>query len=121
MQKGKETVLITGATSGIGKELALLFAAEGNHLVITGRHEETLAGTASELRDEGASSVQIFKCDLSIAGSARQLYDNVKKAGIGISILVNDAGVGQHGFFKDIPIEKDLEIINLNIISLVTL
>ncbi|WP_343631746.1 SDR family oxidoreductase [Fluviicola sp.] len=117
----KQTVLITGATSGIGKELALLFAKEQYKLVIVARNQEKLESTADELKQIGSPQVTPISCDLSVAGNAQQLYDQVKQKGIQIGILVNDAGAGEHGFFKETRLEEELAIIQLNVASLVHL
>lgn len=117
----KQTVLITGATSGIGKELALLFAKDTYRLVIAARNEQKLQETANQLKEAGAPQVTPISCDLAIAGNAQKLYEEIKERGISIGILVNDAGAGEHGFFKETPLEEELAIIQLNIASLVHL
>ena len=117
----KQTVLITGATSGIGKELALLFAKEHYKLVIVARNQEKLDSTADELKQHGSPQVTPISCDLSIAGNAQKLYEQVKERGMQIGILVNDAGAGEHGFFNETSLEEELAIIQLNIASLVHL
>jgi uncharacterized protein len=122
MNKDKiETVLITGATSGIGLELARLFARDGYRIAIVARDEFTLEQVAEELRTTGASNVHVFAKDLSFPRAAEELYLETTMAGIAVDILVNDAGIGQHGKFIETPLEKDYEIIHLNITSLVTL
>jgi hypothetical protein len=113
-------VLITGATSGIGYELAKLFAADGFNLVIVARHESDLQLTASELSQRGVEVITIAK-DLFEPNSAFELYDEVKARGIQIDILVNDAGQGLYGEFVDTDIQRELAIIQLNISSLVVL
>ncbi|HEX2969111.1 MAG TPA: SDR family oxidoreductase [Bacteroidales bacterium] len=116
-----ETALITGATSGIGYELAKLFAADKARLVIVSRGEEMLWQVSKEFRDLGAPDVTIIPKDLSIPGAAEDVYARTKELGINISILVNDAGVGEHGYFSEIDLEKEDTIINLNVVSLVHL
>lgn len=120
MENTSPFVLITGATSGIGFELAKLFAADQYNLVITGRDEATLAQTAGELSAEGVQVVTIVK-DLFEPRSAFELYDEVKAKGIDIDILVNDAGQGQYGEFIETDIERELAIIQLNVCSLTVL
>lgn len=119
--ESKQTVLITGATSGIGKELALLFAKEGYKLVIVARNEKKLEETANELKEIGAPQVTPISCDLSVAGNAQKLYEQVWERGITVGILINDAGAGEHGFFNETPLEQELAIIQLNVASLVQL
>jgi short-subunit dehydrogenase len=110
--------LITGATSGIGFELAKLFAADHYNLVITGRNLQELDAKAVELKQQGVEVVTIAK-DLFNRQEAFDLYDEVKAKGIEIDVLVNDAGQGLYGEFKDTDINRELQIIDLNIASLV--
>lgn len=119
--KRKQTALITGATSGIGKELARLFAKANYELVIVARNEENLMDVATQLELIGSPKVTPIPCDLSVAGNAQGLYDKVKAQNMRIDVLVNDAGAGEYGFFKETSLEQELAIIQLNVISLVHL
>ena len=110
--------LITGATSGIGLELAKLFAKDNYHLVLVARNENELRKTAAML---GGEKVTIIAKDLFVRESAFELYDEVRSMGIDIDILVNDAGQGQYGEFIGTDIGRELDIIQLNVISLVVL
>ncbi len=121
MMETKQTVLITGATSGIGKELALLFAKEQYKLVIVARNQQKLQSTADELKENGSPQVTPISCDLSVAGNAQQLYEQIHERGIQIDILINDAGAGEHGLFSETSLDEELAIIQLNIASLVHL
>ena len=121
MGTDKNYTLITGGTSGIGLELARLFAKDGYNLVIVARDEQELENTSVELTQQyGVDVVKISK-DLFDPQNARDLYQEVTDQGIQIDILVNDAGQGQYGKFIETDIEKELNIINLNIASLVIL
>ena len=112
------TVLITGASSGIGKALAHQFAGHGYNLIAVAQHKGKLENMADEIR--GQYNVEVFSVEKDLArdGAAQELYEEVKKFGRTVNILVNDAGIGQRGNFVDIPSEKDDEIIHLNILSL---
>jgi uncharacterized protein len=121
MAKEQQTALITGASSGIGMELARLFAKDNYELVIVSRDEVQLNKLAGILKDEGASKVTVIAKDLSKPDAARELYDQVKNKGVTIDVLVNDAGVGEYGLFTETGIEKEIGLINLNVISLVYL
>jgi short-subunit dehydrogenase len=113
--------LITGATSGIGYELAKLFAKDGHNLIIVARHQEDLDNTSVELMQQfGIDVVKISK-DLFIPQNAFDLYNEIIEKGLEVDILVNDAGQGHYGEFVDTDIIRDLEIIQLNISSLVVL
>lgn len=116
---GKYT-LITGATSGIGYELAKLFAADGYNLVIVARDEQELENKAVELKTQGIDVRYIAK-DLFDTGNAFAVYEEVKALGIPIEILVNDAGQGVYGLFSETDIDRELDIIDLNVSSLVIL
>lgn len=116
-----QTVLITGATSGIGYELASIFAQVHYNLVLVARSEATLADVARHLKKQGAENVTVFPCDLSVQNSAEDVYMEMKNRGIEVDILVNNAGVGEHGLFQETNLKKELAIIQLNIGTLVHL
>jgi short-subunit dehydrogenase len=113
-------VLITGATSGIGYELARLFAADGYNLIIVARDEEELGNKATELRTHNVEVHSIAQ-DLFDPGNAFAVYEEVKSLGIQVEILVNDAGQGVYGLFSETDIDRELDIIDLNVSSLVIL
>jgi short-subunit dehydrogenase len=115
----QKTALITGATSGIGLELAKLFAHDCYNLVIVARNEQRLEETARILRESGAADVTTISCDLSYQGAAQKVYDEVQQKGITVDVLVNDAGAGEYGPFSETSLEEELAIIQLNAASLV--
>lgn len=121
MTPSKKHVLITGATSGIGYELAKLFAKDGYPLVLVARHEADLNQTAQELKSEFRVSVTTIAKDLFRPDAPFEVYGEVKARSINIGTLVNDAGQGQYGQFKDTDLKRELNIIQLNICSLVVL
>lgn len=122
MKQNGKYALITGATSGIGYELAKLFAKDGYHLVIVSRNENgDLDKTASELKSQYGVEVEALSKDLFKREEAFSVYDEVKAKGIQIDVLVNDAGQGQYGLFTDTDINRELDIIQLNIGSLIIL
>jgi short-subunit dehydrogenase len=120
MESIDKFVLITGATSGIGYELAKLFAKDNYNLVIVSRHQEELDKVAQELGQNGVQVIAIAK-DLFEPESGFELYEEVKAKGVEIDILVNDAGQGVYGEFTETAIRRELAIIQLNISSLVVL
>lgn len=120
MDKGKKFALITGATSGIGLELARLFAKDGFNLIILARDAAKLESTAALLKTESIEVVTI-STDLFVPGNASQLYKHVKGLGLQVEVLINDAGQGLYGKFIDNELERELDIIQLNVLSLVTL
>jgi len=114
----KETALITGASSGIGLELARVFAREGYDLLITARREQKLLELADELERSYQARVSCFVTDLSVSESPRELYDFAASAGLNISVLVNNAGIGDYGFFHESEWDKTATMIDLNMRSL---
>lgn len=121
MPEKKGYALITGGTSGIGYELAKLFAKDGYNLVIVARDEQGLQTTANELQREYGIGVETISKDLFKRESAFELYNEISQKGITIDVLVNNAGQGQYGEFIDTDINREIDIIQLNIISLVAL
>lgn len=121
MTVNQNYALITGATSGIGYELAKLFAKDKYNLVIVARNENELSKTAAELKQLSDIHVVSLAKDLFKRESAFEVYDEVKSKGIEIDVLVNDAGQGQYGEFVETDINRELDIIQLNIGAVVTL
>lgn len=111
----KETVLITGATSGIGYELSKIFYEKGYNLILLGRNEEVLKKMKSSMNE---SNVITYSCDLSKIENVKKFFEFVDKNKIEIDILINNAGVGFNGYFNDIEWEKHETIINTNIMAL---
>jgi len=114
--------LITGGTSGIGYELVKLFAQDNYNLIIVARGREALDKTAAEIRSAHAElDVITISKDLFEPEAAFELYEEISARGIQPAVLVNDAGQGVYGEFKDTEIQRELAIIQLNISSLVVL
>lgn len=120
MEQLRKYALITGATSGIGLELARLFAKEGYSLIISARNETELLNVCGELESEDVTVIPIAK-DLFDREQAFALYAEVKQRGIEVDVLVNNAGQGVYGEFEKTDIDRELRIIDLNISSLVIL
>lgn len=115
-----KTVLITGATSGIGYELAKIFARNKYNLVLTGRNEERL----NQIKNEFLAlniSIDTFSCDLAKPNSAKQLFEFLSKHNLEIDFLINNAGFGLLGPFNELDLKSQLEMIQVNITSLVEL
>lgn len=113
--------LITGATSGIGYELSKLFAKDGYNLVLVARNGERLNEVANELKTSCSVEVTPLSKDLFRPEAAQEIYDEIKTRGIVINVLVNDAGQGEWGPFVQTPLSREIDIIQLNITSLVSL
>ena len=120
MERKNQYALITGATSGIGYELAKLFAQEGYDLVIVSRNHDELKAKAEEFKSFGINVITIAK-NLFLQEDAYSLYSELQLHGISPEILVNDAGQGVYGKFQDTDIHREVDIVNLNIVSVIIL
>lgn len=121
MTADKKYALITGATSGIGLELAKLFAQDQYNLVIVARNEEELRKTSQELKQQYPIEVISLAKDLFKRESPFEIYEEMKAKRIRINALVNDAGQGEFGEFLNTDIHRELDIIQLNIGAYVVL
>lgn len=117
----KTVALITGASTGIGKQFAHIHAEKGGDVVIVARSQDKLIELKNELESKHNIRVTVISKDLTEADAARQIYDEVKAAGISIDYLINNAGIGGLGKFHERVWEQDLAMIQLNIISLTAL
>tara|TARA_R110000823_G_scaffold27609_8_gene80358 strand:+ start:16770 stop:17558 length:789 start_codon:yes stop_codon:yes gene_type:complete len=113
-----QTVLISGASSGIGKALAGIFAREGYDLVLVARTRNALEQLAEKLMAQYAIQVQVEPLDLSKRGAAKKLAASLTAQAIEIDILVNNAGVLEHGSFVEIGAVSHQRLIDLNISGL---
>ncbi|RYY70238.1 MAG: SDR family oxidoreductase [Chitinophagaceae bacterium] len=121
MANQKEYTLITGGSGGIGYELAKLFAADNHNLVLVSRHQAALDKVASEIKQQYAVEVITFATDLFNVDNAHALYADVQGKNLKVNILVNNAGQGLYGEFAETELQRELDIIQLNISSLVVL
>jgi short-subunit dehydrogenase len=117
----KEYILITGASSGIGYEMANQLAEKAFNLILVARTESKLHQMQADLIKRYGILVQYFATDLSDVNAAKDLYKKVKEENLLVSHLVNNAGVGNYGNFTETPLEEELNMIQLNISSLVVL
>lgn len=115
------TALITGASAGIGQELARCFAADGYHLVLVARRSEALELLATELGTLHGTSVRVEPCDLVEPGAAEQLHARLTQANVTVDVLVNNAGFGAIGEVHELPLDRQLDMITLNITALTAL
>ncbi|HWB53709.1 MAG TPA: SDR family oxidoreductase [Tepidisphaeraceae bacterium] len=114
----KTTALITGASSGIGYELAGVFAAHGHDLVLVSRRQPELQKRAQDLTAKHGTVVHTIPLDLSICGSSTELFSQLTQSGIQIDYLVNNAGFAVHGPFDQSHIDRHLQLLRLNIETL---
>jgi short-subunit dehydrogenase len=113
-----ETVLITGASSGIGLELARLFAADNSNLVLVARREEKLRALADELKSKFGVDVFILPKDLSQKNAPTEIFDTLEKEGIQIDVVVNNAGFGARGAVADLDTDMQIDMIQVNVVAL---
>lgn len=114
-------ILITGASSGIGLEMAQLLAAKNYNLILVARSENQLAKLQEDLKNRFKVDVLYLLYDLSEPNSAHELYQQIKELGYTVTGLINNAGFGDYGNFTEMPLEKDEAMIAVNITSLVGL
>jgi hypothetical protein len=117
----KQWVLITGASQGIGHELAKDFAANGWQLILVARDYARLSAIAAELSARHGVSVKILTKDLARITSAQEIFEELKNEGMEISVLVNNAGFGVQGIFAETELQKYLDMAQVNITTLVQL
>ncbi|MGI6512355.1 MAG: SDR family NAD(P)-dependent oxidoreductase [Catenisphaera adipataccumulans] len=117
----RKTVLITGASSGLGTEFARIFAQHGFDIVLTARNQDKLDALAYELEQGSGIQTWVIPADLSDAYGAEQLYDAVKEKGLVIDQLVNNAGAGLHGTTTDTDPAAMDRLLELNVGSVTRL
>ena len=117
----RETALVTGASSGIGEELARLFAADGADLVLVARREERLRRLATELEGAHGTASRIEPVDLSEPAEVAALCERLEAAGVSVDVLVNNAGFGARGGVAELDPGRQLQMLRLNVEALTSL
>ncbi len=118
--KGK-TALVTGASSGLGVDFAKELAKLGANLILVARREEMLRTVASEITKQFGVTVDVITQDLAEKDAPQRLYDQIKASGKQVDVLVNNAGFGMYGEFVDLAWERERNMLELDIITLVHL
>jgi len=111
----EETVLITGASSGIGRELARCFAGSGSALVLIARREDRLRELGKELSSRYGVKTRVLPKDLSLPTAGREIEEELRSTGIQIDVLVNNAGFGDRGAFAELGIERQMKMVQVNV------
>lgn len=111
--------LITGASAGIGLEFAKLFAQKGHSLILVARRRKRLEEIASELKSQYGVQAWALDLDLSKQGAGQELFQRVQALNVDVEFLVNNAAFGSGGLFKDLPVQGELQMIDLNVRALV--
>lgn len=112
------TALVTGASGGIGRDIARIHASRGGDLVIVARRRDALEELKNELAEAHGVSVVCIDADLTEPGAVERIHNQVAEQGIEIDVLVNNAGFGGHGKFHERPWAKDEAMIELNVKAL---
>ncbi len=113
--------LVTGASSGIGECFARMLAARKRNLILVARSRDKLATLAKELSSAHGIAAEAVEFDLSVPGVAERLASLLRERKLEVNLLVNNAGFGARGRFHELPIERQSEMIRLNIVALVEL
>jgi short-subunit dehydrogenase len=121
LKTGPRTALITGASTGIGYELAKLFARDHHALVLVARDRKRLEKRAEELRQLGSPRVTVIAKDLADLEAPDEMFTQTERAGIVIDFLVNNAGFGARGPFATSDLDNDLEMVQVNVVALMHL
>jgi short-subunit dehydrogenase len=116
-----KTALITGASAGLGRELARLFAADGHDLVLVARRREQLEALATELAAERGIAARVIADDLGEPSAPERILYELQRANIEVEYLVNSAGFGTNGPFADSDFIRELAMVQVNVTSLVHL
>ncbi len=117
----KKVALITGASSGLGKELARIHASQGGDLVIVARSLNKLEELKTELEKNHGVSVYILPKDLSKVEAPEEIYNELDREKISVDYLINNAGLGGHGYFHERSMDQDLNLIMVDVVALTKL
>jgi short-subunit dehydrogenase len=113
--------LITGASAGLGRDFAKLFAADGHRVILVARRLERLEQLAGELKDQYGVEAHAIKADLSAPEAPAAVFEEVQRLGCRIEYLVNNAGYGSNGPFLEQEVDRELSMVDVNVRSLVHL
>ncbi len=117
----KEYAIVTGASSGIGTDFATQLAKKGYHLILVARRTERLESLKQEILKTEQLDIHVVSLDLSMPDSSNKLLQYTQQNNLKVSVLINNAGFGTSGKFLVTPIEKTIEMLQLNIVTLTTL
>ena len=120
-QKQRGAALITGASAGIGLELARLAARDGHPLVLVARSTERLKALGEELAERHGVFAAVIVADLADPAAPDTVFAECEGAGFEVEILVNNAGFGGHGHFADTPLRRELDMVQVNVTALMHL
>jgi short-subunit dehydrogenase len=110
--------LVTGASSGIGYELAKLFAQDGKNIVVVARSQDRLEKLKTEIENKSGTKVIVLVKDLSKPDAPQEIFSELEKKNINVDVLVNNAGFPVHGKFAETDLKEELDMIQVNITAL---
>src|SRR5581483_4091678 len=121
MSAPRPVALVTGASSGIGVELAKVLAREGHDLVLVARREPELSALADDVKSRYGADATVLSADLATADGPKHVFDTLSGKGIDVDVLVNNAGLGGHGRFWETDSQTEHNILAVNIVALTEL
>jgi short-subunit dehydrogenase len=121
MARTNKTALVTGASAGLGAELARLFAVDGHDVVLVARRRDKLEALGAELETNHGVRTVALPEDLGDREAPARIFREVEKRGIAVEFLVNNAGFGSNGAFADLDLVRELEMVQVNVVALVHL
>lgn len=116
-----KTALITGASGGIGYELALLFASDRYDCILVARSHDKLSALASRLESEFRVKTLVLAKDLAKPSAVDEIYEEVSAAAMNVDVLVNNAGFGVYGLFAETDLEAEVQMLQVNVTALTRL
>lgn len=121
MLQTREIAIITGASSGIGKAFAHLFAKQNIDLILVARRKQRLEELKEELQQQYGVDVHVMSCDVSNLDEVKQLYETIQQKQLQVTYLINNAGLGGQGHFIQRQLEDELHMIQVNVMALTAL
>lgn len=115
---GHRVALITGASAGIGREFARVFAEHDYDLVLVARRGKVLEGLAEEIRDDFGLGVHVIPIDLSKATAPKRIFEAIQKKGLHVDVLVNNAGIALTERFHESTYEDQMALVQVNVLAL---
>lgn len=112
------TALITGASAGIGAELAKIFGEHKHDVILVARRQDALEALAGQIEGRSGVRVSVFPADLAEPGAPAELFEAIRGAELDVDILVNNAGFGLGGEFTETDLDTELRMIQVNITAL---
>jgi uncharacterized protein len=109
--------LITGASSGIGREIAKLAAADGHPLVLVARRSEVLERVAAELEAAHRVACTVVTADLADPAAPARIFERCERSGVEVEVLVNNAGFGVWGRFVETELDREIEMVQVNVVA----